>query len=148
MTETKLFGYWLPVYDEDGARHAVRMAGPPALLMGANVALVALIFGIQPAPNAGLITSLVAAACLLMLLALRIRGGHAAWIPFTVILFVVFLTANAFLTYLQWQVLGLALAGLGLSIVTWFIAIVCLALSVSGLRGWQWLKSHNSALSF
>jgi hypothetical protein len=65
-----------------------------------------------------------------------------------VILFVVFLTANAFLTYLQWQVLGLALAGLGLSIVTWFIAIVCLALSVSGLRGWQWLKSHNSALSF
>lgn len=148
MSEPKLLGYWLPVHDEASARDAVRMSGLPVLIMGANAALFALVEAVQPAPYAALLASSVAIACILILLAFRIRAGHAAWIPFALVLFVVFLAANAFLAYLGWHLAGRTLAGTSQVILSWIVPVICLVLILGGFRGWRWLKLHKSKLSF
>jgi uncharacterized membrane protein len=148
MSQIKLFGYWLPVHDDASARDAVRMSGLPVLFMGANAAVFALMEAVQPAPSTSLLASSLAISCILILLAFRIRAGHAAWMPLVVILFVVFLAASAFLTYLGWHLTGRAQAGAIQAVFSWIIPIICLVLVVGGVRGWRWLNSHEGKLSF
>lgn len=54
--KTKLFGYWISSIDEDSAKEAVRMAGLPVLVMGANAAVVSLTTLVQTAPNLTIVT--------------------------------------------------------------------------------------------
>lgn len=148
MSKTQLFGYWLPVRDDASARDAARMAGLPVLVVGANAALFALMEAVQPAPYAPFLALAAATACILILIAFRIRAGHAAWIPFALILFLVFLTANSLLTYLEWELVGRTQAATGLAMLSWIIPVICLILILGGLRGWRWLRAHNSKMSF
>ena len=135
---------WPDVRDEVSARHAVRLSGLPVLLMGANAALLALITFARPSPNLVLLASSTSIALLLILLVFRIRGGHDAWIPFTLVLYAAFMGAHGFWSYFVWRLLGRTLVGDAYGVVIF----ICLLLMVSGFRGWRWLRSRNVSVSF
>lgn len=143
MSATKLFGFWLPVHDEPSARDAVRMSGLPVLIIGANAALFALL-----ASDSAQIMSSSAIAFSLILLAFRIRAGHAAWVPFALLLFIAFLLSNTVLSYLGWHMAGRTQVGIAQAILSWIIPTICLALAISGWRGWRWLKMNGCGVSF
>lgn len=148
MSGTKLFGYWISVQDEASARDAVRMSGLPVLLMGANAALFALVTSVRPVSNPILLVSSVAIAFLLVLLAFRIRAGHAAWIPFVLILFAAFLGVSGFSSYSLWRLAGKTQTSGAHLVLSWIIPIICLVLVIGGFRGWRWLKSRQIGVSF
>lgn len=124
------------------------MSGLPVLVMGANGALLALVASVQPEPNPFLITSSAGIALLLILLAFRIRAGHAAWIPFVLTLFFAFMAASFTLSYLEWTLAGQTQIGGAQVALRWVVPIICLILVVGGFRGWRWLKSHGEKVSF
>ena len=148
MSEPTFFGYWIPVIDEASARDAIRMSGLPILLMGANAALLALVTSVQPFPDTVMIASAVAIAFSLILLAFRIRAGHAAWIPFALILFAAFLGVNLFSSYIGWQVAGQNTTVSGQILLGWIVPTICLILMVGGFRGWLWMRASKARLSF
>lgn len=148
MPEFRFFGYWSPVRDEASARQAVRMAGLPVLVMGWNAALLALVAAVQPAPDVTLLASSAAVACLLILLAFRIRAGHAAWVPVAMILFLAFLAATAGLSVIGGYLADGSGASTLQTLAGWIIPVLCLVLAVGGWRGWRWLRQHGRALSF
>lgn len=148
MSEAKFFGYWVPVTDKASATAAVRMAGLPVLIMGGNAALLALIAAVQPVPDTVLIASAAALAAVLVLIAFRLRGGHAAWIPITFLLFVAFLALHLFLAYSGWLMTGTTLEVRVQIFFGWIVPVICLILMVSGFSGRQWLRKNGEKLSF
>lgn len=148
MSGPKFFGYWMPVADEAGARDAVRMSGLPVLLMGANAALLALVASAQPVPDPVVIASSATIAALLILLAFRIRAGHAAWIPFALMLFAAFSGANLLFSYIGWRVAGKTPAASAQLLLGWVVPALCLILVAGGFRGWLWMRANKARLSF
>lgn len=148
MSKNKLFGYWIAVHDEASAGEAVRMSGLPVLLMGANGALLALVAAVQPEADMARITGLGAVAALLVLLAFRIRAGHAGWVPVAVALFLGFLGFSAWWSYRIWRLFGTLQLTQGQILLQWIVPLICLVLAIGGLRGWLWLRAHRRALSF
>ncbi|MDT0683453.1 hypothetical protein RM543_12220 [Roseicyclus sp. F158] len=148
MSKSKLFGYWISLEDRASARNAVRMSGLPVLLMGANAALLALVSSVRPFPDMAVVSSAAAIAALLVLMAFRIRAGHAAWIPFASMLFIAFLGVSLFSSYIGWQVAGGNPTTGAQILLGWIIPAICLILMVSGLRGWFWMRQNTEKLSF
>ncbi|WP_338550326.1 hypothetical protein [Roseovarius phycicola] len=146
--QTKLFGYWISAVDESSAKEAVKMAGLPILIMGANVALLTLVSLVQPVPNLAFAGVTAFIALLLFVLAFRIRAGHASRVPVAVFLFVAFFVGNAVFSYWAWKVLGSGQStGAGL-VMGWIVPTICMILVVAGLRGWIWLKANKAVTTF
>lgn len=148
MPQPQLFGYWISVKDEAGAKEAVRMSGLPVLLLGANAALLALILSVQTLPDMITIASAAIIAVLLVLLAFRMRAGHAAWIPFAIILFVAFFGASLFSSYIGWRVAGETSTASVQILLGWIIPVICSILMVGGFRGWRWMRGNKARLTF
>lgn len=148
MSDAKLLGYWISVTDEDSARDAVRMSGLPILVMGANAALLALLIAVRPLPDTGMIASAAVIATLLILLAFRIRAGHAAWIPFVLILFVAFLAASQFSAYIGWRLAGETPTASAHILLSWIVPAICTILMINGFQGWLWMRANGKKRSF
>lgn len=150
MSKTALFGYLSPVHDESSARYAIKMAGLPALFMAANAAILAMSVAVHPTPYLPVIVSATILAMCLLLMSLRMRAGHAGWVPFVLLLFSAFIALKLFLIYLELRIMKytgtkleivLHLAGL-------IVPIICAIFILGGLRGWRWLRAHNAKISF
>lgn len=124
------------------------MSGLPVLLMGANSALFSLIGSMQLLPNMTVIASSATIAVLLILLAFRIRAGHAAWLPFVLVLFGAFMIASVFSSWAGWQLAGQTPVSSVLLLLHWVVPIICSVLMIGGLRGWLWMRSNKAKVSF
>jgi len=146
--KTRAFGYWIASQDEASAREAVKMAGLPILVLGGNGFLFSLLLltATPPNPAGAAISALI--AILLVVLAFRIRAGRAAWVPLSFLLFCLFIGANAVSAYLAWAISG----GPGLTgaqiVMGWIVPLICLILSLAGLRGWIWLRANGAERRF
>jgi hypothetical protein len=129
-----LFGYWITIDDDASARFAVRMAGLPVLLIAANTLLAALILAVTLATLEAAIGPctqitlglLVAAGLALGVIAFALRAGRTALVPLATAI-----SAAAFVVQAMVSPL-------------WLLIVPGLALlvSLSGLRGWSWLRRH------
>lgn len=134
--------------DEASAKDAVRMAGLPALAMGANLGLLTLLNAIRPVPvDPMMLVFSATTAVLLVLLVFRIGAGLAAWIPIVLILFAAFLGASGFSTYIGWPWAGLVPFGRAQLVVGWIVPIIGLIFAVGGLRGWRWMRANKAKVS-
>ncbi len=147
MTKRKLFGYWIVVDDEESAKAAVQMSGLPVLLLGANSALFALIALVQPNPNHTYIVSSAVFACLMILMAFRIRSGHARWVTIAFFLYIAFFGVNLFFFFVWWRVVGQSAVSAIQLVLGWIVPLICLALVFGGLRGWRWLRANGAKTS-
>ena len=147
-TKTKLFGYWISSTDEDSAKEAVKMAGLPALVMGANAALASLIALFQTTPNLTIVAWSAIIALLLIILAFRIRAGRSAWLPLVLVLFSAFLVASAFSSYIVWSVAREEPTSGGQIITGWIVPLICMVLVVAGFKGWLWLRTNGAKRNF
>lgn len=147
-TKTKLFGYWISSTDEDSAKEAVKMAGLPALVMGANAALVSLTTLFQATPNLTIVAWCATIALLLIILAFRIRAGNSAWLPLVLVLFSAFLGASAFSSYIGWTAAGHEPISAAQIITGWIVPLICMVLVLAGFKGWLWLKTNGSKRTF
>lgn len=124
------------------------MSGLPVLMMGANAALLALIALVQLLPNMTVIASSAAMAVLLILLAFRIRAGHAAWLPFVLVLYGAFMIAGVHSSRAGWPLSGQTPVSDVLLLLNWVVPIICSVLMIGGLRGWLWMRSNEVKVSF
>ena len=147
-TKTKLFGYWISSTDEDSGKEAVKMAGLPALVMGANAALASLIALFQTTPNLTIVAWSAIIALLLIILAFRIRAGRSAWLPLVLVLFSAFLVASAFSSYIVWTVAGKEPISAAQIITGWIVPLICMVLVVAGFKGWLWLRTNGAKRNF
>lgn len=147
-SDPKMFGYWTAVHDAPSASQAVRMAGLPVLIMGANAALLSLIGMVQQPPKVPIVIAFGLIGLLLIVIAFRIRSGHAGWVPLALILFAAFLGLRALGAWGLWSLAGQNRA-MGVQIVfSWIIPIICLIFALSGLNGWRWLRANRQPLRF
>ena len=147
-TKTKLFGYWISSTDEDSAKEVVKMAGLPALVMGANAALASLVALFQTTPNLTIVAWSAIIALLLIILAFRIRAGRSAWLPLVLVLFSAFLVASAFSSYIVWTVAGKEPISAAQIITGWIVPLICMVLVVAGFKGWLWLRTNGAKRNF
>jgi hypothetical protein len=126
----------------------MKMAGLSALAMGGNFALLALVYSIQQMPDFTRASSLAVIAFALACLAFRIRAGHGGWVPIVLVLYAVFLIANALLPFTVWHMSGkngvVAITVIG----NWVVPVLCAMLTLSGYRGWRWLKQNGIFVSY
>ncbi|MEX3016088.1 hypothetical protein [Gymnodinialimonas hymeniacidonis] len=146
MSKTRFLGYWIVSHDEDSALEAVRMAGLPLLLMGFNLLGLAILF-LSLVPTFGpAILGLLGTAIACIIIAFRLREGHAAWVPIVALLFGAYIIVNVAFT---WLGATIAAAPSGALIATqWIIPLICLILVSAGIRGWLWLRSNGVKRSF
>ncbi|NJM82805.1 MAG: hypothetical protein HC844_10150 [Tabrizicola sp.] len=128
---TNRFGYWIDVTDRASAHEAVRMAGLPMVLIGFNFAVAAITL-MTDAPSEGDLTVplvLAASSILLVTAGFLLRGGRSYLVPFASVVTLPLLTLLiAFLpTYYA------------------LIPIFALLLSISGIRGWLWLRRERAS---
>ncbi len=148
MAKAKFFGFWITVADQASAAEAVRMAGLPSLVMGANALLLGLMEIVRQAPNTLFAAVFGFLGLLLVVVSFRIRAGHGAWIPLVAIVFFVFLADMAASSVRQWFEAAQAPVLQAKLVTGWIVPLFCLALAVSGIMGWNWLRRHGGRLSF
>lgn len=142
MPQDRLFGYWISVHDETSARDAVRMAGLPILLLGVNAIITFVMAGANAAPSlVAWITGAV--GVLLIVMAFRIRSGHAAWIPVAFLLYGTFFAATLVNAAMALQSGDAGRMNGAALLINWVIPILCLIFTIGGLRGWRWLMNHK-----
>ncbi len=124
------------------------MAGLPSLMMGTNALLLGLMQIVQQAPNIAAAAALSVLGLILFGVSFRIRGGHGAWIPFVVVLFLAFLVAMAAASARQWFEAVQAPVLQAKLVTDWIIPLLCLAFAGSGMKGWSWQRRHGGRLSF
>ena len=145
----KRSSYWAAVEDEPSARNAVRMAGLPVLLVGGAEALTALIAAIDTPPDSNTAISSAVVAVLLIIVAFRLRGGHAGWVPLVVLGFVILLALRVPASIAAWNAAGRNGIAVGTELlVGWIIPLLCLTLMLGGLRGWLWLRANGIRRGF
>ncbi len=147
MPKAKFFGFWITVKDQASAAEAVRMAGLPSLIMGANAVLLGLMEIVQQAPNTFIAAWFGFSGLLLVVISFRIRAGHGAWIPFVFVLFLAFFGAMTSAAARQWSELKAAPVLQTKLVTDWIVLLFCLALTVSGIMGWNWLRRNGGRLS-
>lgn len=144
MTKKRRFGYWTAIDDSESASEAVRMSGLPILIMGGAEGLHALIQSVPEYGDPRAMWVAIASATVLIVVAFRLRGGHAAWVPLVVLMF-----AMAAVTRLTQLVGGGAAASIPSQQLTgWIIPVLCALLMIGGLRGWLWMHAHGARRSF
>ncbi|WP_316015998.1 hypothetical protein [Roseobacter sp. HKCCA0434] len=134
--------------DEESAMEAIKMAGLPILVIGANAALLALNSIAEQTSNYIVAKLSALIAVLLFILAFRVRSGHAAWVPFALILFVGFLVTNISATYMNAMTYGAFSSFNGYILLGWIVPLICLLLAFSGLKGWLWMRANGMKISF
>ena len=132
----KLFGYWISSIDETSAKEAVKMAGLPILIMGANAALLTLISLVKPGSDLTTTTISAAVALSLIILAFRIRAGNAAWMPIACILFIVFTATSAVSSYFIWKITGANHITGTQVVMSWVVPAICVVFTLAGFKGW------------
>jgi heme/copper-type cytochrome/quinol oxidase subunit 4 len=144
----KLFGFWLPVYDEDSAREATKMGGLPVLLLGANVALFSwLEFSKKAISGEAAIVGLVVSVVLIVF-AFRIRANRVASLPYLVALALIFFVVNAIFSFFVGLIVNGVFVGGVTFVVTMIVPIFATLLAVSGIRGWLWLRKNKMKMLF
>ncbi len=136
--------FWMQVKDENTAREATKMGGLPIFMMGINIAIIS-----YNLSGLNFIVSLVLyfVSAVFIIFSFRIRSGKVASLLALNIIFIVFLFLNlSLLIYLIYfhELLavsrGAVLAGIPIN-------ILLLLFSISGIRGWLWLKRNNFEMS-
>ena len=145
--KSRFFGYWISSVDEASARDAVKMAGLPILIVGINALLLALMTAANPVGDMTTAGISAALACLMFVLAFRIRAGHAAWVPVAAVLFVLFVGFNALSGYIAWKTTGGGQTTGAQIVLGWIVPMICMVFTVAGLKGWLWLRTHGAKRS-
>ena len=147
-SKDRFFGYWIAVHDAHSASYALRMAGLPILLTGMDIALFALLAAVWGVLDTGGSAWRLAIALPLVVIAFRIRAGHAPWLPVALALAVVMLVARLQSSLAVWRMTGGDRIAQAQLLASWIVPLFCTALMLGGLRGWLWLRSHNIRRSF
>ncbi len=133
-----VFGFWMPVIDEESAAYAVKMSGLPLFLVGLNTfALVAVI----DQHWAQVIAAVF--AVLFVSLAFRIRAACTAWAPIAA-----FLSVTFFLLQVMWRFLTVIVLGFHWQVMLaeaarLIVPTLAVILAMGGLRGWKWLRRNG-----
>ncbi len=148
MPRTRLLGYWIVSHDQASALEAVRMAGLPLLLMGFNLLVLALLTLSASPSLAAFALGMLGTALACIILAFRLRGGHAGWVPIVALLFVTYLAASLALTIFVTRASAIPNMSGTMIVTQWVIPIICLILISAGIRGWLWLRANGVKASF
>ena len=83
------------------------------------------------------------------IVAFRLRGGHAGWVPLVVLGFVILLALRIAASIAAWNAAGRNGIAVGTELlVGWIIPLLCLTLMLGGLRGWLWLRANGIRRGF
>ncbi|MEE9454193.1 MAG: hypothetical protein V3V13_07415 [Paracoccaceae bacterium] len=143
-----IFGYWISVFDKESAETSARMAGLPVLILGINAGVFACInilgaTSTKPTAIASMLISII-----LIIFAFRIRSARYASLPYLSALFLLFTIYNMGNdVYFYLYTSGFQLETVAI-IIGWIVPVFASALSISGLRGWHWLKHNNIRMLF
>jgi hypothetical protein len=125
----KGFGFWIDVKDRQTALFAVRMAGLPVLIIALSALLGALL-AVTEAPTGPKsvtdTTLLSIGGVLLTIMAFAMRAGVSWVVPAATIISVLGMGKQLLIT----PVYGL------------IVPIFAVLLTISGLRGWLWLRKN------
>ncbi|MDE2446702.1 MAG: hypothetical protein KGO94_11015 [Alphaproteobacteria bacterium] len=130
------------------ARDAVKMAGLPVFVLAANAWFTALMMFVKTEISMAVVYAFLAIGVVLLVIALRMRSGRAALMPFalvplaTFIMLVVLQTLRGAVIRDSWQVQLVELAG------NWVVPALCAILAYRGLRGWFWLRAQKCKMSY
>lgn len=143
MGGDKLFGFWIDIRDEGKARYAVRMAGLPLLVLGANAAVLGLDLAVKAPEMPMAVPVFAVIAVVLVLVAFRMRAGRAAWVPLALLAILSFLAVELFSSLHLLRMLEPSQSFDMILLAKWVVPLFCLALAFSGFRGWLWLRRNG-----
>lgn len=139
--------FWMPVNDEASARDAVKMGGLPILLIGFNTLVFCLIGFLQGSLSNTLVIGGVILSLLLVVFSFRIRSGKAGSLPYLSALFLIFFVLSALFSLIGNILQGGAVVGGVMFVVGLIVPVLAMLLSISGLRGWNWLRKNGHQIS-
>ena len=140
--------YWVPVTDEASAREAIKLAGLPVLVMAFNSAFlsVELLFNAEASPT--LMFAFLILAITMVIIAFRLRKGHAGYVPYVAALFPAFLVLVVLTSFTGAKFTGSWMTSVFLVISSWFVPAIAAVLAYRGLKGWQWMRAKKMKLTF
>ena len=146
--KAKVFGFWLPIYNQDSAETAMKMGGLPILILGLNIALISTTNFMNTQITKGLFLTGLITALILIVFSFRIRGNKTASLPYLTGLFLCFFIVNTFISFVYSIALHGLSAGSTMFVITWIIPIFASLFAISELRGWWWMKKNNISMKF
>lgn len=147
-TEAPNSRYWVPVTDEASAREAIKLAGLPVIVMAFNSAFLAieLLFNAEASP--ALMFAFLVLAIIMVVIAFRLRKGHAGYVPYVAALFPAFLVLVVLTSFTGAKFTGSTLTSIFLVISSWLVPAIAAVLAYRGLKGWQWMRGSHSKISY
>jgi len=133
----------MPVFDENTAYDAAKMGGFPLAIMGLHFALLAWLLSDFDSYESSHSSVLYAASLFFFVVSFRIRSGNFLLLPLFVTLCLIILILHVTALFLgsisQFGLLG----GTAVFIALGILPFIFLTLSISGMRGWFWLRKNG-----
>ncbi|MBG1232126.1 hypothetical protein F8B91_07245 [Aestuariivirga litoralis] len=138
----------MPVTDPASASEAIKLSGLPVIVLAFNSAFLAieLLFNADASP--ALMFAFLALAIVLVVIAFRLRKGHAGYVPFVAALFPAFLALVVLDSFSGPPAAGGLLTQIFLVISKWIVPALAAILAYRGLKGWQWLRAQGTRMTF
>ena len=134
--KASLFGFWIPIKDDDSAYYAAKMSGLPVFLLGLSLYVMA--FAFVTIENPILFSLSLLLALFLKYSGLRIHGGNFRTLPVSVGVWLIYAVLASY--YAGFHTSPYITVYSASTLLSFLIAL----LAISGLRGWWYLKKRET----